>query len=486
MIRRAHIASVAAALTALVAAGCGGGGGSSTAGIDGTGVTPNTYAFGAVTAFGSVFVNGVRFDTSNASFTIDGQPGSQADLAVGDVVLVVGTMNAGSTTNGTASSVTFDDAVEGSIETGSIDTTAGTFVVLGQLVRVSADTSFDDSIQPASLAGLSDGDVVEVSGFSSSDGSIRATRIEVKSAGTGFDVMGLVSGLDTVGSTFMINALSVDYSTAMLQDFPSGAIAEGDLVEVKGMTLSANGELLATTIEFKGGALDPGDGDDVELEGFITRFSGTADFDVSGFPVTTTVQTTYEGGTAADLGLDLKVEVDGSVNASGVLVAEKVDIRRASAVRIAAVIDSVDASSSSFVTLGITVKVDSLTRIEDKRDGVTPFSIANLTAGDYVEVRGSEFPAGSGELIAGLVERDKLDADTELRGFVQSASDPVIEILGVSVATNGNTSFKDEAEASISAATFFGQVASGSLVEVKGLETGPQSILADEVSFENE
>ena len=43
---------------------------------------------GAITGFGSVFVNGVRFETSSAAFMINGKPGTQADLRVGHVVRI--------------------------------------------------------------------------------------------------------------------------------------------------------------------------------------------------------------------------------------------------------------------------------------------------------------------------------------------------------------------------------------------------------------
>ncbi|MEW8384692.1 MAG: hypothetical protein AB2704_22775, partial [Candidatus Thiodiazotropha taylori] len=54
---------------------CGGGsGGSQVAdgGIGGTGVTQ-----GRVTGFGSIFVNGIEYETDNASFTVNNSDGTQ-------------------------------------------------------------------------------------------------------------------------------------------------------------------------------------------------------------------------------------------------------------------------------------------------------------------------------------------------------------------------------------------------------------------------
>lgn len=420
----------------------------------------------------------MRYNTAQAQFTIDDRSGTQDDLAVGDVVLVKGTLDSGGTT-GVAATVVFDDNVEGPI--GSIDQTAGTLVVLGQTVRVDADTSFDDSIPSRALTGLRDGNIVEVSGFVQSDGSVRATRIELKPAGGELELTGVVSSHNEVARTFNVNAQLVDYSgAAQLQNFPSGSIANGQLVEIKGTVVG--GALRATRVEYRSGSLGGAAGDRREVEGLITRFASVTDFDVAGVPVTTNGQTVIQGGA---LGLNVKVEAEGSLNSSGVLVATKVDVRRSSAVRIVALVDSVNAAAGSFVMLGITVKIDALTRLEDKSSQqVRPFTLASLVTNNYVEVRGVESPAGSGEVLATLVERDTPDADSELQGFVQTVAEPVLSILNVQVSTTG-AQFRDVNDNGINAAQFFSQVAPGSLVNVKGLEVADRALQAAEVEREN-
>lgn len=163
-------------------ASCGGGGGGGfspapapadpppdTSGIDRGGVSQ-----GVITGFGSIFVNGTRFDTSAALFTVDDSPGAESDLAVGKVVTVIGSIDDDGL-NGTATEVIFDDQVEGPID--SVDAATATLVVLGQTVRVDSETVFDDSIVPNGIEGLSAGEVVEVSGFNDADGTIVATHI---------------------------------------------------------------------------------------------------------------------------------------------------------------------------------------------------------------------------------------------------------------------------------------------------------------------
>jgi len=473
-----------------LAAGCGGSSGGGGApppdnnpppvgGIGRTGI-----AMGPISTFGSVVVNGVRYDTTAAVFTINGTAGSQDDLSVGQVVTLSGTIDDNGV-DGSADEVNFDDNVKGPVQ--SIDVTGSQIIVLGQTVLINPETSFDDSITPASIEGLSVNDIVEVSGLVDADGRITATRIELKPAGTEFEVLGIVSTLDTGNFMFSINNLMVDYSSATLDNFPGGQINNDDLVEAKGTSFGANGELLATSVELKTALPNAVDGDHLEIQGFITRFASAQDFDVTGLPVTTTANTVYEGGVEADLGLNIKVEVEGDINANGVLVATKVDIRRAKAVRATANVDSVNAGADSLVVLGITVTVDDLTRLEDKSDAdVTPLTLASINAGDYIEVRGDEFPAGSGQILATILEREDPDTEAILQGFVESVSDPSFAILGVTIQTGGGTVFRDENDTVISSTEFFNQVAPNSLVKAEGTEISDTVILADEVEFELE
>jgi len=444
--------------------GCGGGGDSSSAG---TPTQPNSVAVvsnGTVTGFGSVHVNGVHYETNSTTFTINGNPGTQSDLRVGHVVTVHGRHD--DSGNGVAERIEFDEAVKGPVQ--SVDAAANRLVVLGQTVLTDGDTSFDDNIQPASLAGLVVGDIVEVSGLQRSDGAVQATRIEKKPAGSIFEITGRASSVDTAIFKFNVNALVVNYSAANVRDFPTGQPQNGDLLEAKGTTVNTAGELVASSVQFKTDTARPGANTEAEIEGLITRFASATDFDVAGKPVTTSATTRYENGTAADLALNVKVEAEGQTNANGVLVATKVQFKRQASARVEAAIDSVDRANNRFVVMGIAVTVNSTTRYEDKSDAhITNFNLANLNVGDYVEVRGAELPAGSNSITANSVERRRLENEVEVRGTVDSVNRPALSILGVAIQTNSATQYEDTDDMPISADAFFA-AASGRIVAAKG------------------
>src|SRR5258707_757124 len=106
-VRRTH--SVIGAVAAMLLVSCDG---VDVAGIQGSGgpspmpAAAAPVAVGPITGFGSVFVNGVEYITSNAQILIDHQAGAEAQLHPGQIVTVKGNVNADGVT-GTATEVSF-------------------------------------------------------------------------------------------------------------------------------------------------------------------------------------------------------------------------------------------------------------------------------------------------------------------------------------------------------------------------------------------
>jgi hypothetical protein len=470
-----HGAGFAVLLIAMLAVGCGGGGGSATtAGIDRGGIT---IAVGPVTGFGSIFVNGVEYSTSGASISVDDQPGTESELRVGQIVRVEATVDA-SGTKGSATKIDYNDQLEGPVQ--GIDLASSRMVVLGQTVQVGAGTSFDSRIVPRGLDGLLIGDRVEVSGTVASDGVVNATRIERKAASSSVEVKGTVASLDTNAKRFVLGQLQVDYSTAQLNEFSGGQPANGDTVEAVG-TLNGSGTLVASRVD-KEGTGSPGTSKDkADFEGLITRFVSSTDFDVAGQRVTTTASTTYNGGTAANLALDVQVEVEGAFDTSGRIVATKVDFRRDGNVEFNATVESVNVAGNSLVVLGITVRTNSLTRFEDQSSAqVQRFSLTDLTVGDFVEIRA--YDDGSG-LLATLLEREDAQSRIDLEGPATSVAQPNFTVAGVAVTTDANTEFRDKSGVTVTASAFFA-AASGHTVKVRGTLVG-NTVLAERAELED-
>ena len=421
------------------------------------------YSSGTITGFGSVHLNGKKFDTSNAKIMVNGKSATQADLHAGDVVEVKAHHDANSGAD-VADEVDFRANVRGPLA--SIDATPPTdpsthmLVVLGQTVVVSSDTSYGEGISPASVAGLKIGDILEVSGYPQANGDVLATRVDRKPAGTSFEVLGSMSKTDSIAKTFQINALVIDYSTASLQNFPSSGPADGIVVEATGATLGTQGALLATEVEAPGNQEMHADVNaDAEYEGPVTRYVSATDFDVAGHKVTTSDSTVYDNGAAADLATPhVRVEVEGLVDSAGTLVASKIKFEHGAAVRLRAQVDAFDTTSSpnTVTVLGVKIAVNDLTRYEDhSAEHLVTFNLSNLQMGAWVEVRGTESPAGSNQLTANRVERLETQSDVELAGPVKAATQPQFTILAVPVTTTGTTVFSDATGTSTTADAFY-------------------------------
>ena len=251
---------------------------------------------------------------------------------------------------------------------------------------------------------------------------------------------------------------------------------------MKGTTFLADGALVATRVHREDRDFDGSSGDESEVEGLVTRFGSATDFDVDGQKVATNASTAFVNGTAADLSLNVKVEVEGKLDASDTLVAAKVVFKRQSSVRLAAMIESVDTAAGTFRALGVTVVVSNTTLKEDHESDDHFFSLADLRVGDWVEVRGYADPAGTGRLIATRLERDEPEDEVELRGPASDIGATSLKVFGVSVELLPGTEYEDE-DTRITASEFLAR-AVGRTVEVDGTWNGT-SLLADKAEIED-
>ena len=107
----------------------------------------STYASGPITGFGSIIVNGVRFDDIGASIEDDdGLVRSHDELGLGmrTEVTASAITTAAGVASATASSIRVQSAIVGPLE--AINTTQAMLTVLGQTVAVVATTWYNNSI----------------------------------------------------------------------------------------------------------------------------------------------------------------------------------------------------------------------------------------------------------------------------------------------------------------------------------------------------
>lgn len=308
----------------LIAACGGGGGGDSGVGSGGTGVvTPSGLATGTVTGFGSVIIDGNRFDDTGATVDVEHDPSSPTAGTSSDVKLGM-KVETELTPDDKITHLTVRPELIGKIS--SVSATG--FVAAGQTVTISTDPAAPTVFEGAAkLADLAVGDVVEVHGARDASGAIVATRVEREdpTSATLIRVVGTLASLDTTAKTFKIAALTVDYSTATV--LPAGAtLTEGQRVAVwSDAALNNAGVLVAKVVRIKNPTA--ADGAKVRLGGLVSALDTTAvTFKVAGVSVDAKTAT-FDNGTVADLANGRAVRVEGTWKA-GVVVASKVHFVR--------------------------------------------------------------------------------------------------------------------------------------------------------------
>lgn len=448
---------------------CGGSSGGSLAegGIGGTGIST-----GPITGFGSIFVNGVEYDTRTADVIVEGEPAGTGDaavlnnLAVGKVVTVTSDVPTGA--RATATHVSFDDNVEGPLQAiTAVDSDTVELVILGQTVIAEADTRFENTTQDA----LAVGNQLEVSGLVQQNGAIKATFIEKKSDtfvdGGTVEVKGVVGDLDTSVRTFEISAVAVDYSSADLSEL-DGPLANGATVEVKGVY--SGGVLVATRIESEGELNIDESTSWLEIQGYVSSVASGSRFVLDGVTVRIDASTRFIGGAAADIVAGAHIQVEGSYS-GGILTATEIAFYDDTSIE--AKVDSVGASSLTLVSIvGVTITANSVTEI----DGAAS-SLAGINSGHFVKVIG-HWSADGNTVIARKIEVENPSsiAEVKLRGPLTALANPFIALLGASIDTTG-ASYRDAAGTTVSAAQFFAQARVGAPASLEGRQDNATNVL---------
>ena len=455
-------------ITASVLTGCGGSSTSET--VQPASILPPpptttiTETTGVITGFGSVFVNGVEYETGSTTVTTDDNSGaSETDLQIGMVVTLSGEVNEDGTT-GNANAISYDEQLKGPIE--SIDLFTNTITILGQAVVFDDLTSLENFI----LANLIPGDILEISGFFNVDGSLYATRIEKEMEQTQLKIQARITLLNTVNKTFELNGLVIDYSSAIFEDFVESDLTDGQQVRVKGEYSALDaGVLVVSKVKLKEKNEAREEGEDLHVEGFITDFESSSSFTVNGVQVILDENTEFEYGDASALIANIRVKIKGEFTAAGDLLAQKIRIHQQTNLNLEGAIEAINLDLGTVTVLGSEFEVNNQTKMKDESDnGERFFDLADLTIGDFVELKG--FVDSEGKNIATKMKRENENenTETELKGKVSNILNFGFSIVGVTITTNESTLFEGINGDEVVQAVFFEQLQNDMLVEVEG------------------
>jgi hypothetical protein len=178
------------------------------------------------------------------------------------------------------------------------------------------------------------------------------------------------------------------------------------------------------------------------------------------------------------LALDVKVAIDGTLDAEDVLIADRIVFRLPSIVEIEADVESIDTASTAVTLLGIEVATNEFTMFRDDSASAVPeFGFDDVAVGDRIEIRAC---LDGDTVMATRLERDDPEEEVTLKAPVDVVERPAVTLLGVRAFSDENTVFQNLAKEVIDADTFFSLVTTESLVKAEGAYDGA-SILASEM-----
>lgn len=441
------------------------GGGDQLAGIEGTGdKIDKGVAAGPVESFGSIYLNGVRFDTRTAEITINGRRATEGALELGMLVRVEGEVEP-KADQGVAEKVTYDRVLKGHVETVSdAGLNRKALVVLGQVVLVNAEIAFGGG---TTFEDLQAGMQVEVSGIRDGDGHLVATRVEhlLQEAADepAFDVEGHIQAVDNAQKTFVLQQLVVDYASATMEGGSGGDLVEGQFVEVRGGTYQ-NGVLQAQSVHIDDENISIAAGTWSQVEGIVEAFDSLASFQVRGVKVNAENARVVRGS-LNQLGLGVRLAVEGTMDDEGRLNASEVTLKLPSEASATGVVEDIDAAAGEFTVFGNRFTVDRATGYDDRSAVANRFfRLRNLNVGDVVEVFSRRV---DGRHIVTRIRRLPGSSQAELSGPVTVVEGDSFLVMDVLVNASG-----------AEGADLVGDLQPGDLVKVEGTYTGASSILA--------
>jgi len=364
-------------------------------GESGTGYQQGQTTVGEVTGFGSIYVNGIHFNTDSAAVEIDGNASDELNLSVGMIVKVVGTVNA-SRTEGVANQIYMSTAIEGLVFANNYGTD-NTINVMGQIVNISNDTHFNSSVPGIiTVNDLVENDtIVEVHGFTGGNGEFFATMINVVGTGgtaTEVKIRGIIQSSTgtTAGSTFLLGGITVqfDNSTVLEGGLQMTDLVNGVFVAVESSNYSIGmGQVLATKIEPVNE--HEAEGTSYELEGIVTDITniGSSEFSLNGQRVLFDLNTQFEGGTSADIQLATELEVKGVVQSDSSILASEIAFHAESDMGVEGLVTSIGTNTLT-IDGATTVMVNELTSYIDDVDELNhTFHFNQITVGMQIKAK---------------------------------------------------------------------------------------------------
>ncbi|OUS28648.1 hypothetical protein A9Q99_11585 [Gammaproteobacteria bacterium 45_16_T64] len=441
-------------------------------GIEGTGIIAGAenqlITYGPITQFGSIYVNGAKYEIDDAAITFTNNIGNP-ELRLGMMVQVNTDWQQQDNGVFTAQSVLFDKQLEGPIASVTAMGDTLTLTVLGSTVIVDNNTSIHRVLSTPMVAGK----MVTVSGITNEKQQLLATYISVHAQPfddeQDIEFEATIQAIDHAEQRLTINGMSIDVSHTQWKHSTLDSIQVGDKVEVIGQYHGTTHSVTANRIRYKRHELDVSNGNRVDLDTFVTHYKSNNTFQLNGF-ASDASNAHFVVGNAEDLRNGTRIRAVGYINNKGTFAIRSIRIKEKSKSSLKAPVSSIDTTLGSMVVLGLEGKVSTDTLYNSTLEKHNKYiSLRDIEVGSWVDIKGRM--VNDNFLIKSVSEIAPRN-NVVLKGPITKNTDNTFSIAGIRITHSALLSAQQMAA-----------IRTGNIALVKGAFFDSHSVHASEIKL---
>lgn len=396
-------------------------------GIEGTGLSSDEeiqiVAIGPITQFGSIYVNGIKYETDEAEVIFANSAGS-GELSVGMTVQVHAEWDEEQQAIN-ASKVVFDQQISGPVSALSSSEEELLLTILGATVVVDENTVIDG----VDWEDVRKGQVFAVSGLEDNRERLIATYMGLQTKTNHSSISEVEGRVRRVKSNAMrieLRDLTIDASQAQFLEGTIEDLSKNDLIEVLGVYDSRQKVLAAASIRIKDLTENVGKGSKLSIDGVIGEFYSLSRFNLNGFNADAS-NAELTGGTPLAEGV--RIKANGFINDAGVFEIRNARVVARAKYTVKAPVDMLLPSINQITVLGITAVTDEDTLFASKLDFPDKYqSLDSIVEGDWVQLKGNYY---GGRLSLNSITTLKQQKKQSIKGIVSVSKTDRVEVMGL-------------------------------------------------------
>ncbi len=402
-------------------------------GIEGTGIIAGAenqlIAYGPITQFGSIYVNGIKYEIDDAELEFVNGTGT-SELSIGMMVQVNADWQQQINGVFNAQKVTFDHQIEGPIKAVVHHGEITLLEVLGSTVVIASDTIMDKNIS----GGFNVGAVVSVSGITNEKGQLLATYIALRSEryseGQQIELESTIDSINERDQILHLNTMDVDVSWATWKKGSLQTVVVGTRVEVVGQYDVANNRVIANKVRVKNNNLSVNKGNQLNIDTIISSYQSINQFSLNGYSANA-FEAEFLRGEPSNLANGVRVRATGWINADGIFEVLTLRIRPDANFAAKVQVNSINRAAGEISFLNLSAYVQSDTVYQSKLKSANKyFSVDDIQPGDWIEIQGVE--EGSRLSISQIFAlRNK--KQMTLKGQAKKGTDDRLLLLGMEI-----------------------------------------------------